>query len=136
MDPGRLKNLPLFEGVSEEELSHIAPFVDETSVSEGARLVNEGDYSYQFMAIEEGTAEVVKGGEKLADLGPGDFFGEMGLMEKDRRSASVVATSRPAGDHHVGLGPQAGREGRARGGAAHPRHARRAPRVRRRQISP
>jgi len=45
------------------------------------------------MAIEEGTAEVVKGGEKLADLGPGDFFGEMGLMEKDRRSASVIATS-------------------------------------------
>ena len=93
MDPGRLKSLPLFEGVSEEELSHIAPFVDEISVSEGYRLVNEGDYSYQFMAIEEGTAEVVKGGEKLADLGPGDFFGEMGLMERDRRSASVIATS-------------------------------------------
>ena len=93
MDPGRLKSLPLFEDVSDEELSHIAPFVDETSVSEGYRLVNEGDYSYQFMAIEEGTAEVVRGGDKLADLGPGDFFGEMGLMEKDRRSASVIATS-------------------------------------------
>ena len=93
MDPGRLKNLPLFQDVSDEELSRIAPFVDETSVSEGYRLVNEGDYSYQFMAIEEGTAEVLRGGEKLADLGPGDFFGEMGLMERDRRSASVIATS-------------------------------------------
>ena len=93
MDPGRLKSLPLFEGVSDEELSHIAPFVDETSVSEGTHLVDEGDYSYQFMAIEDGTAEVVRGGEKLADLGPGDFFGEMGLLEKDRRNASVIATS-------------------------------------------
>ena len=93
MDPGRLKRLPLFEGVSDEELSHISPFVDETSVTAGYRLVNEGDYSYQFMAIEEGTAEVLRGGEHLADLGPGDFFGEMGLLEKDRRNASVVATS-------------------------------------------
>ena len=93
MDPGRLKSLPLFEGVSDEELSHIAPFVDETSVPEGTHLVDEGDYSYQFMAIEDGTAEVVRGGEKLADLGPGDFFGEMGLLEKDRRNASVIATS-------------------------------------------
>jgi CRP-like cAMP-binding protein len=93
VDPGRLKSLPLFEGVSDEELSHIAPFVDDTSVSEGTHLVDEGDYSYQFMAIEDGTAEVVRGGEKLADLGPGDFFGEMGLLEKDRRNASVIATS-------------------------------------------
>jgi CRP-like cAMP-binding protein len=93
VDPGRLKSLPLFQDVSDEELSRIAPFVDETSVSEGYHLVNEGDYSYQFMAIEEGTAEVLRGGDKLADLGPGDFFGEMGLMEKDRRSASVIATS-------------------------------------------
>lgn len=93
MDPGRLKSLPLFADVTDEELSHIAPFVDETSVSAGYRLVNEGDYSYQFMAIEEGTAEVLRGGEHLADLGPGDFFGEMGVMEKDRRNASVVATS-------------------------------------------
>jgi len=93
VDPGRLKNLPLFSDVSDEELGHIAPFVDETSVSAGSRLVNEGDYSYQFMAIEDGTAEVLRGGEHLADLGPGDFFGEMGLLEKDRRNASVVATS-------------------------------------------
>jgi CRP/FNR family transcriptional regulator, cyclic AMP receptor protein len=93
VDPGRLKNLPLFQDVPDEELQQIAPFVDETSVSEGYRLVNEGDYSYQFMAIEEGTAEVLRGGDKLADLGPGDFFGEMGLLEKDRRNATVVATS-------------------------------------------
>ena len=91
MDANRLKALPLFEGVDDDELHKIAPFVAEVSVSEGNHLVDEGDYSYHFMAIEEGNAEVLRGGEHLADLGPGDFFGEMGLVERDRRIATVVA---------------------------------------------
>ena len=93
MDTSRLKSLPLFESVSEEDLGKIAPFVSEVSVSEGKHLVDEGDYAYEFMAIEEGTAEVRRGDEKLADLGPGDFFGEMGLLGADKRNATVVATS-------------------------------------------
>ena len=80
MDTSRLKSLPLFESVSDEDLEKIAPFVSEVSVSEGKHLVDEGDYAYEFMAIEEGTAEVRRGEEKLAELGPGDFFGEMGLL--------------------------------------------------------
>lgn len=93
MDTSRLKSLPLFEGVSDEDLEKIEPFVSEVSVSEGKHLVDEGDYAYEFMAIEEGTAEVRRGEEKIADLGPGDFFGEMGLYESDRRNATVLATS-------------------------------------------
>lgn len=93
MDTSRLKSLPLFEGVSDEDLEKITPFVSEVSVSEGKHLVDEGDYAYEFMAIEEGTAEVRRGEEKIADLGPGDFFGEMGLYESDRRNATVLATS-------------------------------------------
>jgi CRP/FNR family cyclic AMP-dependent transcriptional regulator len=93
LDVNRLKSLPLFQSVSDEELQKIAPFVSEVSVSEGKHLVEEGDYAYEFMAIEEGTAEVRRGDEKLADLGPGDFFGEIGLLEHDRRNATVVATS-------------------------------------------
>jgi CRP/FNR family transcriptional regulator, cyclic AMP receptor protein len=91
VDHNRLKALPLFEGVGEEDLRSIAPFVSEVSVSEGKHLVDEGDYSYQLMAIEDGQAEVLRGGEHVADLGPGDFFGEAGLIEKDRRNATVVA---------------------------------------------
>jgi CRP/FNR family transcriptional regulator, cyclic AMP receptor protein len=93
LDASRLKSIPLFEEVGDEELSQIAPFAQEVSVEEGKVLVREGDFSYEFMAIEEGTAEVTRGGEHVADLGPGDFFGEMGLLEKTLRNATVTATT-------------------------------------------
>jgi CRP/FNR family cyclic AMP-dependent transcriptional regulator len=93
LDPSRLKSIPLFQSVPEEELREISTFADEVSVEEGKHLVDEGDFSYQFLAIEEGQAEVLRGDEHVADLGPGDFFGEMGLIEKDRRTATVVAKS-------------------------------------------
>ena len=91
MDASRLKSIPLFEEVGDEELRQIAPFTQEVSVEESKVLVREGDFSYEFMAIEEGTAEVTRGGEHVADLGPGDFFGEMGLLEKTLRNATVTA---------------------------------------------
>ena len=93
MEPDRLKSIPLFQSVSDEELSEIAPFAEETQVEEGEELVREGDFSYQFMAIEQGEAEVTRGGEHVAVLGPGDFFGEMGLLERELRNATVVAKS-------------------------------------------
>jgi CRP/FNR family transcriptional regulator, cyclic AMP receptor protein len=93
LDATRLKSIPLFEEVGDEELAQIAPFAQEVSVEAGKVLVREGDFSYEFMAIEEGTAEVTRGGEHVADLGPGDFFGEMGLLEKTLRNATVTAKS-------------------------------------------
>jgi CRP/FNR family transcriptional regulator, cyclic AMP receptor protein len=91
LDASRLRSIPLFEEVGEEELEQIAPFATEVSVEEGRELVREGDFSYEFMAIEEGEAEVTRGGEHVADLGPGDFFGEMGLLERTLRNATVTA---------------------------------------------
>ncbi|HVS27997.1 MAG TPA: cyclic nucleotide-binding domain-containing protein [Solirubrobacteraceae bacterium] len=88
-----MKRIPLFASVPEDQLSAIAPFVQEVSVSEGHRIVNEGDYSHHFIAIEEGTADVMREDQVVATLGPGDFFGESGVVEKERRNASVVATS-------------------------------------------
>jgi CRP/FNR family transcriptional regulator, cyclic AMP receptor protein len=90
-DPGRLKAIPLFHDVSDDALAEIATFAQEVSVGAGEQLVREGDYSYELMAIEEGAVEVTRGGEHVADLGPGDFFGEVGLLEKDRRNATVIA---------------------------------------------
>jgi CRP/FNR family transcriptional regulator, cyclic AMP receptor protein len=91
LDATRLKSIALFEEVGDEELAEIAPFATEVSVEEGRELVREGDFSYEFMAIEEGEAEVTRGGEHVADLGPGDFFGEMGLLERTLRNATVTA---------------------------------------------
>jgi CRP/FNR family transcriptional regulator, cyclic AMP receptor protein len=91
MDVGRLKAIPLFESFSEDDLRKIAPFAEENSVGAGETLVREGDYSYDLMVIEEGKAEVRQGDEKLAELGPGDFFGEMGVLARERRNADVVA---------------------------------------------
>jgi CRP-like cAMP-binding protein len=93
LDATRLKSIPLFQSVSDEALAEIATFAQEVSVEAGRELVREGDYSYEFMVLEEGGAEVKRGGEHVADLGPGDFFGEVGLLERDRRNATVVATA-------------------------------------------
>jgi len=93
LDANRLKSLPLFRSVDEEDLEQIAPFVSEVSVSAGKHLADEGDYAYTFMAIEEGAVEVSRGGDVVAQLGPGDFFGEVGLLDTEKRTATVVATA-------------------------------------------
>ena len=67
MDKARLKAIPLFANLDDHDLQVIATFANETSVSEGDVLVREGDFSYELMAIEEGTAEVRRGDEILAD---------------------------------------------------------------------
>ncbi len=92
MDAARLKSIPLFEEVGDEELGQIAPFAKEVSVEEGKVLVREGDFSYEFMAIEEGMAEVTRAGRHVAELGPGDFFGETGLLEKTLRATVTAKT--------------------------------------------
>ncbi len=93
MDPARLKKIPVFADLSDEERDHIAALAAEVSVPEGKELVREGDYSYDVLAIEEGTARVERHGERLADLGPGDVVGEMGVLQREQRNATVVATS-------------------------------------------
>jgi CRP-like cAMP-binding protein len=91
MDAEQLRKLPLFADLSEEELHRVAPFATEVVVHPGHRLVKQGEFSYEFFVIEDGTAEVLRDGEHVTDLGPGDFFGEIGLLEKDLRNADVVA---------------------------------------------
>ena len=91
MDKGRLKAIPLFDGLDDHDLGVIATFANETSVSEGDTLVREGDFSYELIAIEEGTADVIKDGQKVAELGPGDYFGEIGVLQNEMRNATVVA---------------------------------------------
>ena len=93
MNEKRLTDLPLFEGLDDEALRTVAKVAQEVSVSEGAELVREGDYSYELSIIEEGQAEVVSDGEVVATLGPGDIFGEVGVVRKDLRNATVRAST-------------------------------------------
>jgi len=94
LDVSLLKTIPLFAEVPEEQLRKIAPFAETDEFADGQVVVKEGGYSNHFFAIEDGTVKVERGGEHIADLGPGDVFGEQGLLEKQERSATVTATSR------------------------------------------
>jgi CRP-like cAMP-binding protein len=93
MDDKRLQSIPLFAGLSKKQRRALAQQTDEVDIEDGRYLVREGDFAYEFFAIEEGTAEVRRGEQFLAELGPGDFFGEMGLVGDVPRSASVIARS-------------------------------------------
>lgn len=87
-----LKSVPLFEGLDEAALRELSVWLNEVLVEAGKHLVDEGDYAYDLFVIVEGEAEVTREGERLADLGEGDFFGEMGVLSREgRRNATVVA---------------------------------------------
>ena len=94
MDATQLKRIPLFADASDEELKQVAAFAQSKEVAEGEVVVSEGGYSRELLAIEEGSAEVTRDGEHIADLGPGDVFGEAGMLDDQMRSATVTAKSR------------------------------------------
>jgi CRP/FNR family cyclic AMP-dependent transcriptional regulator len=93
LDAITLKKIPLFADVPEDTLAKIAPWATTEEWPEGKEIVKEGGFSNHFYAIIDGKAKVERDGEHLADLGPGDVFGEQGLLEKQERSATVIATS-------------------------------------------
>ena len=94
MDATQLKRIPLFADASDEELARGAVFAQSKEVAEGQPAVTEGGFWRELLAIEDGTAEVTRDGEHIADLGPGDVFGEAGMIDDAMRSATVTATSR------------------------------------------
>ena len=93
MDPNRLKEIPIFSHLSNEEAKRLAAFATETSLADGQILMKQGDYSTELIAIEEGSADVIRDGQKIASLKNGDLIGEMGLLSREPRSADVIATS-------------------------------------------
>lgn len=91
MRPDDLKKVPLFASLSRHDRERVAAWTDELDVREGKFLVDEGRFAYEFFLIEEGSAQVLKAGQPIAEMGPGDYFGEIGLLGGERRTASVVA---------------------------------------------
>jgi CRP-like cAMP-binding protein len=93
MDEKTLRSVPLFDSLSKDERRTIAHHADEIDAPEGTELVRQGDFAYEFFVLEEGTAEVRRDGERVAELGPGDFLGEMAIVSQAVRNATVVTTS-------------------------------------------
>jgi CRP-like cAMP-binding protein len=89
----RLEAIPLFAALAPEERELVGDLVDPIQVPEGHKVASQDAFGYSFFAIEEGTAEVLVDDVGVAQLGPGDFFGEIALLCTGRRTAAVVATS-------------------------------------------
>jgi len=89
----KLAGIGFFSGLSKKELDKLAQWTDEIDVPAGTELAAEGHFAHEFFVIEEGAATVTQGGNRIAELGPGDFFGEIGLIETERRTATVLATT-------------------------------------------
>jgi CRP/FNR family transcriptional regulator, cyclic AMP receptor protein len=88
-----LKRVPLFASSSKKELAEITTIADEIDLPQGKVLIREGDQGHEFFVLVDGTVDVIRGGRKLTSMGPGDFFGEIALVAKRPRSATIKATS-------------------------------------------
>src|SRR3954470_11404142 len=88
-----LAAVSLFDSLDDDERAQLAGWFEERSFDEGARVVAEGASGYSFFVIAEGSAVATAGDRTLRELGPGDFFGEIGIIERRRRTATVTTTS-------------------------------------------
>ena len=88
-----LKKVPLFGGCSKSELKELALIADEIDLRDGHVLTREGRPGREFFVMVEGTAQVTRKDKKIADLGSGDWFGEIALLTDAPRTATVTATS-------------------------------------------
>ena len=87
----RLARVPLFAGVSKRDLEFVASRVDEVSLKPGQTLIREGQPTEAFFILESGHVQVTRGGKPVNRLGPGDFFGEIGMLDRGTATATVVA---------------------------------------------
>ena len=88
-----LKKVPLFAGCSKNELKELALIADEIDLRDGHVLTREGRPGREFFVMVDGTAGVTRKDKKIADLGSGDWFGEIALLTDAPRTATVTATS-------------------------------------------
>jgi len=88
-----LKTVSLFEGLDDKQLARVANQMKERTFPEGSAVTSEGETGAGFFVIAEGTASVSVDDELRATLGPGDYFGEIALIDEGVRSATIVAAT-------------------------------------------
>jgi len=88
-----IKAVPLFAECSKRDLNEIAGIADEIDLREGKELTIEGKQGREFFVLIEGEADVKKGSRRINRLGPGEFFGEISLVTRRPRTATVTATT-------------------------------------------
>jgi len=86
-----LRQVPLFQGLSDKELKSIARDAREEPYSAGQNIVSEGSRAAAFFVITEGRAKLLQGGKERKKLGPGSYFGEMALFDSSPRAATIQA---------------------------------------------
>lgn len=92
MDAKTLASFDLFEGFSEDRLAKIIDLFIENRILMGDHLTDKDDYGYSFFLVLSGHVKVSVDGEEVAQLGPGEYFGEVALTTGKKRNATVVAT--------------------------------------------
>jgi CRP/FNR family transcriptional regulator, cyclic AMP receptor protein len=88
-----LKEVPLFSRLNKKSLQDVAQIADELDLPAGKEMATEGDRGREFFVLLEGEADVTKGGKRINTMKKGDFFGEIALVTKMPRTASVTATT-------------------------------------------
>jgi CRP-like cAMP-binding protein len=91
--PELVQGVPLFADLDKRELQGVASSMKERTFNPGQTIASEGQTGIGFFVIAEGTAKVTQGDEERATLGPGDYFGEIALIDDGTRTASVTADS-------------------------------------------
>jgi CRP/FNR family cyclic AMP-dependent transcriptional regulator len=89
----RLRDVSIFSELSKKELKSVSRLMTQLSVKDGRELTRQGEPGREFLIILEGTATVKRNGRKVADLGAGDFLGELAVLSGAPRTATVTATS-------------------------------------------